>query len=304
MIQALTSAADLEPLAIVRVIAAALAISLALAFLQSVLRGVIWAVFNVVAAMFAYACRALLTFVNFLGARSAEAIGGLAEEGQYTDTQPRPWVGWLIIGPAVYCVLMLVFMASDLTVAILIFEAMGLTLGGITPSAISFIPLENAMGVVFVALAVFWGIVLFDLRKVTPFKYIWSSLNDKQRARLVLVVLVCLTLTVVNGLIMGVWSQAQLKGGLSEPWQTVLPWIIRGNLVALLICATAVAGKPFGSAVTALWVVCLLVVRAVTFVVLVALRFILALVRALIHVPLTILALLAFIGHKVWNWLT
>ena len=58
---------------------------------------------------------------------------------------------------------MFVFMASDLTVAILIFEAMGLTLGGATTSAISFIPLENAMGVVFVALAVFWGIVLFDL---------------------------------------------------------------------------------------------------------------------------------------------
>ena len=262
-----------------------------------------WSLFHFVAAMFAFLCRALLTFVNFLSARASEAIGGLAEE-EDTRWSAKPWVGWFIVGPAVYCALMFVFMASDLTVAILIFEAMGLTLGGATTSAISFIPLENAMGVVFVALAVFWGIVLFDLWDMTPFGYIWSKMGDVPRRRLVVVVLTCLVITIVNGLIMGIWSQAQLKGGLTEPWQTVLPWIIRGDLVALLITATAVAGKPFGSAITALWVVALLVVRAISSVVLVLLRFIVVLLRAFIHIPLMIVALLAFPGHKLWNWLT
>ena len=304
MIQALQSAADLEPLAILRVVAVALAISLVLAFLQNVIRDVTWSIFHFVAAFFAYLCRALLTFVNFLSARSSEALGGLAEEGKYDAGRPKPWVGWFIVGPAVYCVLMFVFMASDLTVAILIFEAMGLTLGGATTSAISFIPLENAMGVVFVALAVFWGIVLFDLWNMTPFGYIWSKMDEVPRRRLVIVVLTCLVITIVTGLIMGIWSQAQLKGGLPEPWQTVLPWIIRGDLVALLITATAVAGKPFGSAITALWVVALLVVRAISSLILVLVRFILVLVRALIHIPLMIVALLAFPGHKLWNWLT
>jgi predicted ester cyclase len=304
MIQALQSAADLEPLAILRVLAVALAISLVLAFLQNVIRDVTWSIFHFVGAIFAFLCRALLTFVNFLSARSSEALGGLGEEGKYPDSRSKPWVGWFIVGPAVYCVLMFVFMASDLTVAILIFEAMGLTLGGATTSAISFIPLENAMGVVFVALAVFWGIVLFDLWNMTPFSYIWSKMEAVPRRRLVVVVLTCLVVTIVTGLMMGIWSQAQLKGGLPEPWQTVIPWIIRGDLVALLITATAVAGKPFGSAITALWVVVLLVVRAISSVLLVLMRFILFLVRAFIHIPLMIIALLAFPGHKLWNWLT
>ncbi|MBV9579525.1 MAG: ester cyclase [Chloroflexi bacterium] len=304
MIQTLQAAADLDPLAIARVVALALSISLVLAFLQNAIRDATWSVFNFVAAIFAFLCRALLTFVNFLSARSWEALDGLAEEGTFPDRRSKPWVGWFIVGPAVYCVLMFLFMASDLTVAILIFEAMGLTLGGATTSAISFIPLENAMGVIFVALAVFWGIVLFDLWNMTPFSYIWSKMEEVPRRRLVIVVLTCLTITILTGLLMGIWSQAQLKGGLPEPWQTVLPWIIRGDLVALLITATAVAGKPFGSAITALWVVVLLVLRAISSVLLVVMRFILFLVRAFIHIPLTIVALLAFIGHKLWNWMS
>ena len=88
MIQALQSAADLEPLAILRVVAVALAISLVLAFLQNVIRNVTWSIFHFVAAFFAYLCRALLQFVNFLSARSSEALDGLAEEGKYDADDP------------------------------------------------------------------------------------------------------------------------------------------------------------------------------------------------------------------------
>src|SRR5712692_6150796 len=118
MIDALRAAADLDPLAIAKVVVVVLVISLLMAVLQSTIRQVIWSLFNFAAAFFAFLCRMLLTFVNFLSAQISQAIAGLSEEGER-----RPWVGWLIIGPLVYCALMLVFMASDLTVAILIFEA-------------------------------------------------------------------------------------------------------------------------------------------------------------------------------------
>jgi hypothetical protein len=300
--ETLNAAAELDPLAIARVVAIALAISLLTALLQATVRELVWSFFNVVTAFFAFLCRIVLTFVNFLKARISDAIDGLAEEGAYSSDQPRPWVGWFIVGPLVYCALMLLFMASDLTVAILIFEAMGLTLGTSARSVMP-IPLDAAMGVVFVALAVFWGIVLFDLLELTPFAYIWGRLGPEARRRLMAVVLVCLGLTLAAGLTMGVWSQAQLTGGLPEPWQLVLPWFIRGSLVALLICATAISGKPFGSALSALLVLVMLIVRAAGYVVLALLRFCVLLLRQLIHVPLALLAFVALVGHTLWNWL-
>ena len=93
---------------------------------------------------------------------------------------------------------MLVFMASDLTVAMLIFEAMGLTLGTTARSVIP-IPLDAAMGVVFVALAVFWGIVLFDLLELTPFSYHLETAGPVARRRLMAVVLACLGVTLAAG---------------------------------------------------------------------------------------------------------
>ena len=302
MREALSAAAELDPLAIAKVVAMVLAISLLTALVQATLRDLVWSVFNFVTAFFAFLCRIVLTFVNFLKARISEAIDGLSEEGTYRPDQPKPWVGWFIAGPIVYCVLMLVFMASDLTVAILIFEAMGLTLGT-TARSVMPIPLDAAMGVVFVALAVFWGIVLFDLLELTPFSYIWERLGPVARRRLMAVVLVCLGVTLAAGLTMGVWSQAQLSGGLPTPWQLILPWFIRSSLVALLICATAISGKPFGSALTALLVLVLLVVRGAAFVVLAALRCCVWLLRQLVHIPLALVSFVASIGHTIWNWL-
>jgi hypothetical protein len=289
--------------AVARVAAEALLISVLLAAVQVPLRQAIWSLWHLVATVFAFLARVTLTFVGFLGRLIGEAIDGLAEEGHLADGAPavRPWLGWLIIGPLVYCALMLTFMASDVTVAILIFEAMGLTLGTAVRSTIP-IPLDAAMGVVFVALAVFWGIVYFDLLQLTPFKYIWHALTDVHRRRLSSVVLACLFVTVIAGTAMGVWSQAQLRGGLPEPWQTVLPWFIRGALVALLICATALSGKPFGSALTSAFVLLLLLIRAAAYVLLALLRLVVAVLRESLRVVLALVALVAFIGQRLWNW--
>jgi predicted ester cyclase len=186
-------------------------------------------------------------------------------------------------------------------VALLVFEAMGLTLGVGSRLSVP-LPLDGAMAVLFIALAVFWGIVLFDLLRLTPFAYIWSALEDVKRSRLVRIVLACLVITGATGLAMGIWSQAQLKGGLTEPWQTVLPWFVRGCIVALLIAATAISGKPLGSALTGVMVAVLLVVRAGTFCALVALKLVLVVLRQIMKIPLTLVAFVAFLGHSMWNW--
>ena len=297
---------DLDAATLVRGIGIALGVSLLVAVLQASLVQLIWSVWNLVVICFAVLSRIVLTFVSFLGRLIDEGIDGLAAEGDAASSgsirRPRPRVGWLIIGPLVYCALMLVFMASDLTVAILIFEAMGLTLGAAVRSSLP-IPLDAAMGVVFVALAVFWGIVLFDVLGLTPFEHTWRRLTDVQRRRLARLVLGCLGLTLLAGTAMGLWSQAQLSGGLPAPYQTLLPWAIRASLVALLLCATALSGKPFGSAVTAAFVLGLLLVRAVGWVVLVVLRLVLALLRASIWVPLALVGLVASVAHSLWNWL-
>jgi hypothetical protein len=300
----LAAAATGDPGAVARLILLALGASVVAALLQPALRQAIWALWHLAATLFAFLSRVLLTFVCFLNRLIAEAIEGLAEEGQSANgtQRQRPWVGWLMIGPLVYCALMLTFMASDLTVAILIFEAMGLTLGQTARSTMP-IPLDAAMGVVFVALAVFWGIVFFDVLGVTPFRYIWQPLSATQRKRLSRVVAACLGVTLLAGMTMGLWSQAQLRGGMPEPWQTVLPWFIRGSLVALLICATAISGKPFGSALTAALVLLLLVVRALTYLALVLLRLIVALLRESVKVVLAVVALVALAGDRAWNWL-
>jgi hypothetical protein len=284
-----------------RLVAVALAASVVAAVLQPALRQAIWSLWHLVATLFAFMSRVLLTFVCFLNRLIAEAIDGLAEEGGTAG--PRPWVGWLIIGPLVYCALMLTFMASDLTVAVLIFEAMGLTLGQSARSIIP-VPLDAAMGVVFVALAVFWGIVFFDVLGLTPFKYIWQALTDRQRERLSAVLAACLGITLVAGMTMGLWSQAQLRGGMPEPWQTILPWFIRGSLVALLISATAMSGKPFGSALTAALVLVLLVVRAASYVLLIVMRLVVALLRESVTLVLAVVAMIALVAHSAWNWLT
>ncbi|MBV9173948.1 MAG: nuclear transport factor 2 family protein, partial [Chloroflexi bacterium] len=98
-------------------------------------------------------------------------------------------------------------------------------------------------------------------------------------------------------------SQAQLRGGLPEPWQTILPWFIRGALVALLICATALSGKPFGSALTAAFVLAWLLIRAAAYVILAFLRLAVALLRTSLRVVLAVVALIAYIGRSLWNWL-
>lgn len=295
---------DVDPVWLARLVGIGLGVSLLVAVLQGSLRQAIWSLWHLVATCFAFLARVTLTFVNLLGRLIDEGIDGLAAEGLEPGAEPRvrPWVGWLIIGPLVYCALMLTFMASDLTVAILIFEAMGLTLGTAVRSSIP-IPLDGAMGVVFVALAVFWGIVFFDVLGVTPFEHIWKRLTPVHRRRLVRVVLGCLGVTLLAATAMGLWSQAQLRGGLPEPWQTLLPWFIRASLVALLIGATALSGKPFGSALTAAFVLALLVVRSVAFVVLVILRLMVALLRESMWLPLALVTLVAVIAHSLWNWL-
>ncbi len=302
-----------DPGAIGRAAALALAVSLVVAVLQEVLRGVVWSVFNVVATLFAFVAGSLRTLIDFLSAAIAEGLQGLSQEGgdrggsggenDCGGGDAPPWVGWYVIGPLLYFVLTTIFVLSDLTVAVLIFEAMGLTLGvGVGARWRIPIPLDGAMGVLFVALAVFWGILLFDLLGLTPFSYIWSGLSDRHRRRFLIWVVACLGVTLVAGLMMGVWSQAQLRGGLPEPWNTLVPWLIRGSLVALLLSATALSGKPLGSAVTALWIAVLLVVRTVGHVCLVVVRLVLVLCRELVHVPLAVVALVAFVAHRVWNW--
>lgn len=308
-----------DPGAIGRAAALALAVSLVVAVLQEVLRGVVWSVFNVVATLFAFVAGSLRTLIDFLSAAIAEGLQGLSQEGGDRGGRGggggdesesdggrggvRPWAGWYVIGPLLYFVLTTIFVLSDLTVAVLIFEAMGLTLGvGVGARWGIPIPLDGAMGVLFVALAVFWGVLLFDLLGLTPFSYIWSGLSDRHRRRFLVWVVACLGVTLAAGLMMGVWSQAQLRAGLPEPWNTLVPWLIRGSLVALLLSATALSGKPLGSAVTALWIAALLVVRTVGHVCLVVVRLVLVLCRELVHVPLAVVALVAFVAHRVWNW--
>lgn len=292
------SVLDADPLVVLRVLAAGLAISIGVAVIEGALRQALWSVWHFATTFFAFLARVTLTFVVFLSRLIAEAIDGLAEEA---SGGPRPWTGWLLVGPLLYCTLMLTFMASDLTVAILIFEAMGLTLGQSARAALP-IPLDAAMGVVFVALAMFFGIVFFDVLELTPFSFIWRALQARSRRRLSYAVGACLLGTVVAGMTMGLWSQAQLRGGLPEPWQTVLPWLIRASLVALLIGATALSGKPFGSALTAALVLLLLLVRALAYVLLAVLRLVVAVLRASLHVVLAVLALMAHVGHSLWNW--
>ena len=65
MRDALYAAAELDPLAIAKVIAVVLAISLLTAILQATLRDLVWSFFNFVTAFFAFLCRIVLTFVNF-----------------------------------------------------------------------------------------------------------------------------------------------------------------------------------------------------------------------------------------------
>lgn len=292
---------DLDPATVARLTVMVLIASLIMALLQDAVRRAIWSLFNVVATFFSFLAGALFLFVTFLTRIIMEGIEGLSQEGRFQTGEARPWNGWYIIGPLVYFVLTVVFVLSDLTVAVLIFEAMGLTLGIGSRVTIP-IPLDAALGTLFVALALFWGIMLFDLLRLTPFAYIWSGLADAQRRRFLAWVVVCLGVTVAAGMMMGVWSQAQLRGGMPDPWNTVIPWLIRGSLVALLISATALSGKPLGSALTAMWIAALIVLRAVSYLVLILVRLVLVIVRQVFHIPVALVALLAFLAQSVWNW--
>ncbi len=277
--------------------------SILAAWLEDKLRFVAWAAFDIVATPFAFAARGLLQFWGFLSHLIDQGMQGLSDEGRDLVDEGNFWIGWYIIGPVVYFGLFLIFISSDFSIAYLVFEAFGMVAGAAknVPSAL---PLETAVALLFVALGAFWGLLYFDLLQATPFSYIWSSLDKRLRQGLIVIALMMFALTLFAALLMGVWRQWQLAiTDPPEPWNSMIPPAVSGILTLLVVAATAFSGKPVGSGSAALWVAALLIVRSVDLVMLVSLRLVVMIIRRVMQVPFALVAVPAYLGHGIWNWL-
>jgi hypothetical protein len=299
----LQTLASIDYGAILRAAALALAASLVLAHLQSPLRSVVWTLFNVVAWPVAYAARALLQGGSFLSRVIDQSLDGLAQEGAGRGEHAATWVGWYIVGPLVYVALFSVFVFSDFSIAFLVFQAFGLVgadQGSPLPAAL---PLDFAIGLLFVALGAFWGLLFFDLRDATPFSYIWSRVDAAVTRWLAIASAAGFVVNLLAAFLMGVWRQWQLSPRQPDPWNAWIPPFVSGIIVLLVIAATALAGKPLGSGLVAAWVLLVLAGRAAAYVLCIGLRLLVTAIRQLLRVPLALVSLLAHGGRTIWNWL-
>ena len=282
------------------VIAGIIVGSIALTFVHNRLRWLVWWIFEIPAALLSGASELLDQHERSLAARILGNLAGLLEEAAADGAKAPRWNGWFVIGPLLYFVLLTIFFTADFTIALLVFKALKLTVEGDADFSIP-LPLHIAAAVLFVALGVFWGILIFDLHEATSFSHLWARL-DNLRPMLLRLAWTCLGLTLVAALLMGLWSQWQLAPPPPEPWNSAFPPAIRAIIVLLVVCATFFAGKPLGTVVAVMRLLLLIIRRGATLLFWRICRWLLLLLRRLIQLPLALLGLAASTGESLRNW--
>ena len=143
--------------------------------------------------------------VNSFDAWRSEIRRGLTYKvgGEYTN--PESWIGWDVFGPIVYFLLFLVLATGELYLSSLRFSALfGVSSEGILLSGGA---LELLSGVLLATVVAAWGLVVFDLYKLSPMRrpFFLSSIIKR-------VSITALSLSVLSSGLFFLWGQGQIEG--------------------------------------------------------------------------------------------
>lgn len=162
--------------------------------------------------------------VNSFEAWRSEVRRGLTYKvgGEYTD--PSSWLGWDVFGPIVYFILFLILATGELYLSSLRFSALfGVSSEGL---ALGAGVLELLSGVLLATVVAAWGLVVFDLYKLSPMRrpFFITSLIKK-------ISIVGLSLSVFSSGLFFLWGQGQIEGS-TIPWLSFIFIFLFGILLS------------------------------------------------------------------------
>lgn len=211
------------------------------------------------------------------------------------------WAGYDLLMPAIWLVLGLTLVASDL----LLVDLRLAKLTGLRPHLVdSGLPLDIFMAVMFTAIAATFAFAIPELRKASLARRPWATLSEGDRSRLLKISVICLGLTVAAAIVLLVWGEGEAgRGVYVNEFQSSAPtlfWLLigfpllAGNALALWAALTAPA---------ALVVLALMGFRALlSFLMLIA-RVIVRILDMLLEVFTTVLDVAARPTAGCLNWL-
>jgi hypothetical protein len=295
-------------LSLIGLVALVAVLSVPLLLLWGALRNsfvrLIHAAFEFMAQPFVIPARAVNQLIPLVGRGIRAVIRGLAYSNHATfanDKSNDEWVGWNVIGPLVYLGFFVVLAVGDFWFSVLGFASLLHQPVGLPDLPID---LDVLAGFLFVAVAAFYGFMIFDLEGVTPIHRPWENFAETQRRFLKRLGLVALGAVALAGVAFWVWRALQL--GDSPPPQAV-DALLRLFLWSVLAIAIALAAALAGWACFVSWgslaAIGLMSLQALLHLVFGFCRSVVAVLDKAAALFTAVQDIPARIGIGLWNWL-